>query len=200
MAGDRRSWVASRTNPAPGGPGKGPGLGLARFAQMFSPVDQSKGHRGRLSYLEVQKCWIVVETPRHPVRIGRNRCGTVCPGIVDFGSRPGPTRPRVGLGMAPASTWPGPCSICTHVQPGRPILKQSREVSRLSHLAISKFWSVFETPRNLSRIIRNRCGRTGHRRFWAASRPNPAPGRFGKGPGRGTARFGQMFSTDEPCP
>ncbi len=32
-------------------------------------------------------------------------------------------------------------------------------------------------------------GRTGNRRFWAASRPSPAPGEPGKGPGRGPARF-----------
>ncbi len=37
-------------------------------------------------------------------------------------------------------------------------------------------------------------GRAKHRRFLAASRPNPAPGGLGKGTGRSPARFAPIFS------
>ncbi len=40
-AGNLRFGAASWPNPAPGGLGKGPGRGPARFACMFSPVDKS---------------------------------------------------------------------------------------------------------------------------------------------------------------
>ena len=36
-------------------------------------------------------------------------------------------------------------------------------------------------------------GRTGNRRFLAASRPNPAPGGLGKGPGRFPSGFAPIF-------
>ncbi len=53
---------------------------------------------------------------------GRGMC--VGPEIVNLGPLPGPTRPRCGLGKAPA----GPRLICTDFQPGRPSLRPFREV------------------------------------------------------------------------
>ncbi len=54
---------------------------------------------------------------------------------------------------------------------------------------------IFKTPMHSKEFLCFfRGGRTGNRRFWAASRPNPAPGSLGKGQGRGPARFAPVFS------
>ncbi len=47
--GDRKSSILGRfpAQPCPGGLGKDPGRGLARFAQIFSPGDQFLGHSVR---------------------------------------------------------------------------------------------------------------------------------------------------------
>jgi hypothetical protein len=111
--GNRRFRAASRPDPALGELGKGPGRGPARFEQIVSLVDQSESHSVRL-------------------------CGPPCEciGVCQLlgGHR---YSPMWAKGRLSSPTWetearerprPGPCSICSNSQPGRPIPKPFREI------------------------------------------------------------------------
>ncbi len=90
---------------------------------------------------------------------------------------------RANLDLCPylwsRSRWSGPRpNLSRKPTDNQPKLKYSNAVNM-----VSRFFSG---------VVGG--GRTGHRRFWAASQPNPAPGGLGKGPGRGPVRFAPVFS------
>jgi hypothetical protein len=90
----RIALAASTWNPRPG----------RHRAVVFGPIVDKSTHTTRLSYLAVEKFWIVVETPRNRSKIDRDVFVPVCGhrpghfwlGIVRFGADLGPKSKNFG--------------------------------------------------------------------------------------------------------